>query len=58
MSKQKRPAYLVVVPTGIVNEEGDEAKIIVGIRQTMAGADSLVKSTPNAIVEKWFLVSE
>jgi hypothetical protein len=58
MKNDKRPAYLVVVPTGVFNEDGDEAKIIIGLRHTRAGADTLVNSTPNAIVEKWFLVSE
>ena len=55
--RRKRPVYLVVLPTGLF-VDGEEAEIIVGIRQTAAGADTLIKNNPGAIRKKSFLVDE
>jgi len=53
--KRKRPVYLVVLPTGVF-VEGEEAEIIVGIKQTKVGADDLQKTQEGSKVRKSFLV--
>lgn len=54
MSNRKRPVYVVIKPTGLI-VEGEEAKIIIGIRTTSAEADTLKKENEGAIIEKQFL---
>lgn len=55
--RRKRPVYIVVIPTGVmINDE--EAELLVGIKQTAAGAERLQKCNPGAIVKKSFLVDD
>lgn len=55
MSNRKRPVYVVVKPTGVIID-GEEAKIILGIRQTSAEAEGLKNQNEGAIIEKQFLM--
>lgn len=55
--KRKRPVYVVCLPTGVI-VGGEEAQILVGVRLTAAGAETLKNVNKGAIVKKSFLIDE
>lgn len=55
MAKRKRPVYLVVKPTGVYDDDGEEAVILLHIKQTSVEADTIAKKTEGAIVRKGFV---
>lgn len=62
MGRTKRPCYIVELPTGVMvptqNGQLEEATVRVGIRQSHAGAEELLKTYPSAIITKGFVETQ
>ena len=44
--------YMVLLPTGLVNEDGIESVIVIDVKLTMASAEAVALKHDGAIVEK------
>ena len=60
---QKRPVYVVQIPTGVMiptedRKELEEAIILVGVRQTRFAAEKLASGQEGAEVVKKFLTDD
>ena len=57
MRTRRRPVYVVIKPTGEMDEDGEEICIYIGVKPTSIEAHALANSVEGAIVKKGDLIT-
>lgn len=55
---QKRKVYLVVLPTGSFNEQGEETVVVVDVKLTRLSAEKIVEDDKRLRIDPWKATKE